>query len=85
MCNKLYVLTVLLINEDKVCESQVNTTNEYWEDTLEELSVIVISRVQEEKTGSTCSALLVQGLDWAFTAFLKNTHLKQSTTFWWRG
>lgn len=51
-------------------------TNEYWEDMLEELSVIVISRVQEGKTGSICSALLVQGRDWAFTAFLKSIHLK---------
>lgn len=58
------------------CESRVNMTNEYWEDMLEELSVIVISRVQEGKTGSICSALLVQGHDWAFTAFLKSIHLK---------
>lgn len=37
--------SLLLINEDEVCESPVNITNDHWEDSLEELSVIVSIRV----------------------------------------
>lgn len=66
---------MLLINEDQVCESQVNITNGYWENPTLRV-VTMISRVQEGKTGSTYSALLVQGHDWTLAVFLKNTHLK---------